>query len=429
MATQGEPMSSSPGRKRIGRLLAGLVVGAITLVFAAMAYEFINGGNANHELTTLVPQGKFSDSIQTLVNPVFAIGMLVGVLVIGGIGFIAYRFRDTGDSPDDFPVQLHGKTSFEIGWTALPALILAVVGVFTVLTLVELNKPAPEAIQVEVHGQQWWWGFRYDLNGDGNYQGAGDITTNTELVIPVGKTVQLSVTSNDVIHSFWIPALNGKRDAVPGQHHPWKLEGSTIGVYRGQCTEFCGLSHANMRMIVRVVSQADYDAWVANQLKPAAEPAAGSEAAAGKALFLGQLCASCHLINGVSNDSVNNPNSGVTHQLQSGVAPNLTHLMTRGTFIGSIQNLYDPVDPNDPTKAGDPGNVSLFGDPGAALTGGPIDQSRVNRTELAAWIRNPLAVKPASPVKNKAGLLRGMPNLALTEIQIDQLVAYLTTLN
>ena len=422
-------MSSSPRRKRIGRLLAGIVVIIITVVFAAMAYEFINGGNANHELTTLVPQGKFSNSIQTLANPVFAIGMLVGVLVLGGIGFIAYRFRDNGDDPDEFPVQLHGKTSFEIGWTALPALILAVVGVFTVLTLVELNKPAPEAIQVEVYGQQWWWGFHYDLNRDGNYQSAGDVTTATELVIPVGKTVELSVTSNDVIHSFWIPALNGKRDAVPGQHHPWKLQGQTIGVYRGQCTEFCGLSHANMRMIVRVVSQSDYDAWIANQVKPAVEPAAGSEAAAGKAIFVAQLCSSCHLINGVTNDQVNNPDSGVTHQLQSGVAPNLTHLMTRGTFIGSIQNLYDPVDPNDPTKAGDPGNVSLFGEPGAALTGGPVDQSRVNRTELAAWIRNPLAVKPASPVKNKAGLMRGMPNLALTEIQIDQLVAYLTTLN
>ena len=297
------------------------------------------------------------------------------------------------------------------------------------LTLVELNKPAPEAIQVEVYGQQWWWGFHYDLNRDGNYQSAGDVTTATELVIPVGKTVELSVTSNDVIHSFWIPALNGKRDAVPGQHHPWKLEGNTIGVFRGQCTEFCGLSHANMRMIVRVVSQSDYDAWVANQIKPAVEPEAGSQAAAGKAIFVAQLCSSCHLINGVTNNQVNNPDTGVAHQLQSGVAPNLTHLMTRGTFIGSIQNLYDPVDPNDPTKAGDPGNVSLFGEPGAALTGGPVDQSRVNRPELAAWIRNPLAVKPASPVKDKAGLLRGMPNLALTEIQIQQLVAYLTTLN
>jgi cytochrome c oxidase subunit II len=421
-------MPSSPRRRMIARVLVGLVIAIITALFAAMAAQFRWGGSSGHQLTTLAPQGKFADSIQTLVNPVFFVAGVVGVLVIGGVGLIAWKFR-ARDDDEEFPVQLHGKTSFEIGWTLLPALILAAVGVFTVLTLIQLNKPAPEAIQVEVSGQQWWWGFHYDLNGDGNYQGDGDITTATELVIPVGRTVELSVTSNDVIHSFWIPALNGKRDAVPGQHHPWKLQSDTIGVYRGQCTEFCGLSHANMRMLVRVVSQDDYDAWVANQLKPAVEPAAGSEAAAGKAVFVAQLCSSCHLINGVTNKQVNDPATGVTHQLQSGVAPNLTHLMTRGTFIGSIQNLYAPDNPSDPSTPGDPNDVSLPGDPRSALTGGKIDESTVNRPALESWLRNPPATKPASAVPNKAGLLRGMPNLGLTETQIDQLVAYLTTLN
>ena len=420
-------MSSSPRSPLAVRIFGAFVVVIVALVFGFMIKEFIWGGRVSHELTTLDPKGIFSSDIQNLVNPVFAVAIVIGFLVIGGIGFIAWRFRDTGEDAEEFPVQLHGKTSFEIGWTALPALILAVVGVFTVLTLIQLNKPAPEALKVEVYGQQWWWGFHYDMNGDGNYQGDGDITTATELVIPVGRTVELSVTSNDVIHSFWIPALNGKRDAVPGQHHPWKLEANQPGVYRGQCTEFCGLSHANMRMIVRVVSQADYDAWVANQLKPAREPEPGSQAAAGQAIFKAQLCSSCHLINGVSNDSVNNPTTGVTHQLQSGVAPNLTHFMTRGTFIGSIQNLYDPTNPDG--SAGDPNDVSRFGDPGDALTGGTIDQSRVNRPTLEAWLRNPIGLKPMSPVKDKAGLLRGMPNLGLTEAQIDQLVAYLTTLN
>src|SRR3954468_14555577 len=175
MAFQGDPMPSSPGRKRIGRVLAGLVVLVIAVLFGAMTYQFIWGGRDGHQLTTLDPQGNFAKSIQDLVDPVFALGMLVGIAVIAVIGFIAYRFRDHGSDPDEFPVQLHGKTSFEIGWTALPALILAGGGGFTVLTLIDLNKPAPEALKVEVSGQQWWWGFHYDLNSDGDYQGSGDL--------------------------------------------------------------------------------------------------------------------------------------------------------------------------------------------------------------------------------------------------------------
>jgi cytochrome c oxidase subunit 2 len=145
--------------------------------------------------------------------------------------------------------------------------VVLAVGVFTVLTLIDLNKPAPEAIQVRSTASRWW-GFHYDVDHDGTFTSPGDVTTATELIIPVGREVELHVTSNDVIHSFWIPALNGKRDAVPGQTHPWKLEASEPGVYLGQCTEFCGLSHANMRMLVRVVTQDDFDKWFQNQKTP-----------------------------------------------------------------------------------------------------------------------------------------------------------------
>ena len=106
------------------------------------------------------------------------------------------------------------------------------------------------------------------------------------MVIPVGEPVNLDVTSRDVIHSFWIPALNGKRDAVPGRHHPLTLQADDPGSYWGQCTEFCGLSHANMRMLVRAVSADDFQIWESNQKKAAVEPAAGSQAAAGKSVFV-----------------------------------------------------------------------------------------------------------------------------------------------
>ena len=429
-------MSSSltphPWRRRIARFLAGVIIVVIAVLFIAMVWTAIFG-NSGHQLTTLSPKGEWSDKIQKLVIGVFGLGLVIGVLVMGVIGFIAWRFRDRGDveTEDHMPEQVHGRTSLEIGWTALPALILLVVGVFTVLTLVQLNQPDPKAMHVEVFGQQWWWGYHYDINNDGNFTGQGDITTATELVIPVNTQVELSVTSNDVIHSFWIPALNGKRDAVPGQHHPWKLESNQIGVFRGQCTEFCGLSHANMRMIVRVVSQDDYDAWVRNQLKPAVEPAAGSEAAAGKAVFLAQLCSSCHLINGVNDAKVADPDKGVKSLLVSGVAPNLTHFATRGTFIGSIQNLYSPSSKDNPDEPGTPAdtlNPALMGNPGRALFGQDPAPFYLNKPVLSAWLRNPDKLKPAANLPNAQGKYRGMPNLGLTEQQIDDLVAYLGSL-
>ena len=425
-------MPPSPTRRRIARFLSGLIIFTIVVLFVAMVWEAIFG-NAGHQLTTLSPKGEWSHKIQQLVIGVFGLGLLIGVIVMGVIAFIAWRFRDKGeiDTEDHMPDQVHGRTALEIGWTALPALILLVVGAFTVLTLVQLNQPDPKAMHVEVYGQQWWWGYHYDMNNDGNYTGSGDITTATEMVIPVNTQVEVSVTSNDVIHSFWIPALNGKRDAVPGQHHPWKLEANQIGVYRGQCTEFCGLSHANMRMIVRVVSQEDYDAWVKNQLKPAVEPAKGSQAEAGKALFLGQLCSSCHLIDGVNNAKVADPDKGVKSLLVSGVAPNLTHFATRGTFIGSIQNLYSPSSANDPNVPGTPqetADAALMGNPGKALFGQDPAPFYLNRPTLSAWLRNPDKLKPAANTPNAQGQYRGMPNLGLTESQIDDLVAYLGTL-
>ena len=219
-----------------------------------------------------------------------------------------------------------------------------------------------------------------------------------------------------MIHSFWIPALNGKRDAVPGLVSDWKLEASEPGVFRGQCTEYCGLSHANMRMLVRGLTTDDYDRWLENQLRPASDPAAGSDAAEGKTQF-GNLCATCHIIRGqFEKAAVDTP------PLVTGVAPNLTHLMTRGTFAGSIFNLWspDPQGPGDPT--GNAADRSAAGDPTEALYGGQ-GTNYFNRPSLEAWLRNPPGVKPMASTQE-----RGMPNLGLSEAQIDQLVAYLQTL-
>ena len=401
---------------KIVRILAVVSFTAVVVLFAALIVNSFQ--NSGKPLTSLAPEGPSADSIQKLLIPVTAIAGIVFVLVIGAIVFITWKFRERKDSdPDEFPSQIHGKTTLEIGWTILPALILAGIAVGTVMTIINLNREEPNSIQVQVAGQQWWWQYKYDVNNDGNFDGPEDITSATELVIPAGKPVQVTTTSNDVIHSFWIPGLNGKKDAVPGLYNPLKLQADEPGVFRGQCTEFCGLSHANMRMLVRAVSASDYDAWVRNQLKDHAADPTNPVAAEGKKVWQA-LCAQCHVIKGINDAKMKE----TPPPLVAGVAPDLTHFMTRGTFAGSIFNLYEPVSSDgQPLPMSD---VAAAGDPGAVLTGGPVNTATVNRVTLEAWLRNAPALKPMYP---QGG--RGMPNLNLTEEQIDQLVAFLETLN
>ncbi len=417
-----EPPKSSKTRRRVGRILATVAAVIVGVVYLSLMLDGVLG-NSGKPLTTLSPHGVQSQDIQTLITPVFAIALLVFIGVFGIVLFIAWRFRERPDDEGDFPTQLEGNTKLELTWTLIPLLILAVVAVATVATIVKLNQTDKNALRVEVTGQQWWWSFHYDMDNNGSYTQTdkGDIITANEMVIPVNRQVALTITSNDVIHSFWIPALNGKKDAVPGQHHPLVMEATKIGVYRGQCTQFCGLSHANMRMIVRVVSVSDFNKWVANQQQKAATPEPGTEAAAGAAVFKGQLCSSCHLIRGVNDAKI--ASGSAKKLLVSGVAPDLTHIATRGTFAGSVFNLYDPSNPKDPSLPGDPNNLSLAGNPGNALFGGDSAPYQFNTTSLQAWIRNAPADLPEAATAH-----RGMPDLHLSETQVAQLAAYLETL-
>ncbi len=427
MAEPTEP-GLPPKRSKIGFAAATVVTVIIAALFITLIVAAIST-NGSHELTTLSPHGPYAQRIQNLITPVF---IVAGVVFFGlpiFIGIIVFKFRDKGLDDDEMPNQLEGNTAVELGWTIIPAVLLLVIGLATLFTISYLSQTPKNALHVEVSGQQWWWSFHYDMNNDGRYTDTkdGDIITPTELVIPVNTPVALTITSQDVTHSFWIPALNGKKDAVPGQHHPLNLEASKIGVFRGQCTQFCGLSHANMRMVVRSVSKEDFNAWVANQRKTSVEPAPGTAAAAGQALFKEQLCSSCHLIRGVNDAKI--ASGSAKKQLVNGVAPDLTHFATRGTFAGSIYNIYAPQDPKDPSKPGNPDDVWLPGDPGGALLGGNSSPYGFNAPAVQAWLRNPPLQKPMySGPKVPADMRRGMPNLNLSEAQITLLVAYLETL-
>ncbi len=345
-------------------------------------------------LTTLEPKGPKARAIDNLVNPVFLIAGVVFVLVQGGVLFLAWRFRKRKDDDGSLPTQTHGNFKLEIGWTILPALLLAGVGGASVLTLLDLEHKPADSQHITVIGQQWWWEYRYDVDGDGK----DDIVTANDLVIPAGKAVSLTITSRDVIHSFWIPGLNGKRDAVPGREHPLQIQADEPGIYRGQCTEFCGLSHGYMRMRVVALSAADYTAWQDNQLEGAKVP---TDALAKQGMDTFRTsCSGCHLVRGAGgNEDLYKGTAQV-----SGAAPNLTHFASRGIFAGGVYDIW--VDQN--------GNREIdFAERG----------KQFNVPDIEAWLRNPPGRKPMYPKGS-----RGMPNLNLTDEQIKSLVAYLETL-
>jgi len=379
------PPSPRTGARMSRRVRAAVVVPLLLAVGACAE---------NAPLDTLEPKGPEARSIDNLVNPVFIIAGIVFVLVQGGVLFLAWRFRRRRDDDDSLPTQTHGNFKLEIGWTILPALLLAGVGGASVLTLLDLEDQPEGAREITVIGQQWWWEYRYDVDGDGE----DDIVTANDLVIPAGEPISLAIESRDVIHSFWIPALNGKRDAVPGRSHPLLIEADEPGVYRGQCTEYCGLSHGYMRMRVVALDPAEYEVWEENQQKGAQEPD-GELAREGMETFR-TMCSSCHLVSGGGgNEDLYQGTAQV-----SGAAPNLTHFASRGIYAGGVYDLWVDQDDN--------GEIDLD----------ELGQE-LNVADLEAWLKDPPGRKPMAPDEG-----RGMPNLNLTDEQIDALVAYLETL-
>jgi cytochrome c oxidase subunit II len=382
----GGRMTRRPRRPSSRRWLVGAL--ALPLLLAACAPDA--------PLDTLQPAGPESRTIHNLFVPVILVAGVVFVLVQGAVLYLAWRFR-RHDGDDELPDQIHGNNKLEIGWTILPAVVLAFIGVATVSTIIRLADQPEGALEVQVIGQQWWWEFRYDLDGDGEFD---EIVTASDLVLPAGEPVNLSITARDVIHSFWIPALNGKKDAVPGRLHPLTIEADEAGVYMGQCTEFCGLSHAYMQMRVVALERDEWESWAENQQQP--QGAVDGLAAEGQEIF-DVRCSACHLVSGHNDDSYSV--EGVEEALVAGAAPNLTHFATRGVFAGAIFDLWRDLD-------------------GDGMIGPDEIGQELNTPDLEAWLRNPPGMK-AMAAEDR----RGMPNLGLSEEEIDALVAYLVTLD
>ena len=338
---------------------------------------------------TLQPQGPFAQKLKDLFIPVFWVAVFVFIVVEGGIVWITIRFRHR-KGRERMPAQTHGNTRLEIGWTIAPALILAGVMVPTVATIWDLaRKPPADALNVTVHGFQWWWGFEYtDPDMKSDFGDGAPIRTADVLVIPEDRVVYLSLESEGgniggseeasdymVIHSFWIPELAGKQDVVPGRTNHILMQADHPGTYTGQCAEFCGLQHGRMLVRVRALSAEDWEAWVANQKQPGVTPEDGSLARQGMDLFLEPLsggrgsCVTCHAVGGT--------------EAGSPAAPELTHF----------------ADPTHECFAG-------------------CNWETTDRDALEAWLRNPDARKLGSK----------MPDYNLSEEEIDALVEYLYSL-
>jgi cytochrome c oxidase subunit II len=389
----------------------------------ALAALVVLGGCAeNAPQDTWDPAGENAQRIDNLQRPIFYVAGIVLLIVVVAVAYCVVRFRDKGQP---MPEQTHGKPALEIALTILPALILVGVGIPTVSTIFKLAKTSDTECVINVTGQQWWWEYDYPVQ-DGCGGISEPIVTSGQMVFPANTKVLIRGTSRDVIHSFWIPRLNGKKDMVPGRVHTLRMQADQPGIYAGQCTEFCGLSHANMKMEAVALSAADFETWKANELKDYVKPEEGSLAAKGEATFTAN-CAYCHQVNGLSTA---NPDGSSTPVLAnpdqfivSGAAPNLTHLMARNTFAGATWDLLTPACRDEVWNS----KPDEFG---ALYLNGVTDEC-LNQVDLREWLRNAPAKKPmyASESQKAAngGKVRGMPALGLSETQIDEIIAYLLT--
>ncbi len=362
------------------------------------------------------PAGENAQKIHDLQWPVFALAGVVGLIVLGVVGFVLWRYRDRGQA---IPEQSHGKPALEIGLTLLSAALLIGVAIPSVSVILALDKTDDTECIINVTGQQWWWEVDYPVQ-DGCGGIDTPIVTSGQMVIPADVNVLVRGTSRDVIHSWWIPRLNGKRDMVPGRTHTVRLQADEPGIFAGQCTEFCGLSHANMRMEVVALNEADFEAWKANQVEAYAAPEADTLAAAGESTFISQ-CSRCHQVDGLTDSDGELVVARPDQNVYSGAAPNLTNLMTRNTFAGASWDLLSDDCKADVWEA----DAANFGS--EYLEG--VSEDCLNDVDLREWLRNAPAKKPMYTDPEKLdetdGLPRGMPYLALSEDQIDQLVAYL----
>ena len=311
----------------------------------------------NRPMTTLAPKSDLANWIQSLFIEVTLWDALVLTIVV--VAFILAVFVFSTRVGEAAPATTASSDlGLEIAWTLGPTLILLMITIPTVRTIFRSQPATVPAggLQIKVIAHQWWWEFQYP---DG-------LKTSNEMHIPIDRPIRLELESGDIIHSFWVPQLGGKRDVVPGQINELTFIANTAGMFPGQCAEFCGLSHANMRFRVFVDTPENFAAWDKAQLAGPVSPQPNDQAATdGAKVFADSPCTTCHMIQGVSKGYI---------------GPDLTHFGSRTTLAaGVLKNTPDNV---------------------------------------AKWIADPDEIKPGA----------NMPPLLLPGEKMNALVAYLESL-
>lgn len=254
----------------------------LALIFVTVL--ILSGCSGHPSLNVLDPKGTAGEWQLNLIN--WSLILMVGVfaIVITIYIYVLIRYRKR-KGEDRMPEQVHGNTKLEIIWTVIPIIALIALAFPTVKYTFDLaNTPKDkEIINVKVVAYQYWWEFEYPDLG---------IKTAQELVIPVDKTINIEIEGKDVLHSFWVPALGGKTDVVPGRKNTMWLDAKTPGEYQGKCAELCGPGHALMNFKVFAKTQADFDKWVTSQKQPAPQAVADIDKQ-GEQLFK-QNCMGCH---------------------------------------------------------------------------------------------------------------------------------------
>jgi cytochrome c oxidase subunit 2 len=347
--------------------------------------SFVSFADAMGPMTYMVADGPRAHPVARLAWGLTGISVAV-ILIIGVLLLVAvFRRRpapaDRGQPGRPPPVARTSPGS-GLSWvaigTGLSVLVLLASTVWTMRVLAAVGPaPAGGSLTIEITGHQWWWEARYLSDDEPRI-----FTTANEIHIPVGEPVRLRLVGLDVIHSFWIPALTGKTDVIPGQVNRSWIEAERPGIYRGQCGEYCGPQHAHMALAVVAQAPAEFRRWWDEQLRPAApsqpetpKPAPAAEPAtvgtiaapsASGAMLFQQHCGICHSVRGTQAGGV--------------LGPDLTHVMSRGTLAAGTL-------PNRPGY-------------------------------LAGWIANPQSLKPGSR----------MPNLDLAPRELTAIAAYVATL-
>lgn len=272
-------------------------------------------GACNGPQSILNPGGPAAHTLSQIGWVVFILFSIITVVVLAILIWAAVRRRGSLEYHEPWN-EGGGQSWILIGGFAVPFVVLCAVFVFTLdrLKAFPIRGDAIPHPQILVTGHQWWWEVQY-LGGDEDQH----FKTANEIHIPVGQPIDIELRSADVIHSFWVPALHGKMQLVPGRTNFIRIQADHAGTFQGECAVFCGAQHAHMRILVVGQSPEEYRAWRAEQLKPAAEPE-DAEASHGRDVFEHAACVLCHTINGTL--------------AQGKVAPDLTHLAGRERIAG-----------------------------------------------------------------------------------------------